>query len=175
MFAFMNKEGNALERDVTVSSVPVSSVEDAGLLVVEDVQQSLLNGMSSPNSIGSGTFLDSPKKAGLEPGSADTTDTVVAVVMGDRPHDFCVMDGFPEVHTFRIGFARHDRADDVRGLLQEGECDVVLVGEDHSLEAVHLLVEELIQARDSNAVTGVGIEKDTLVVQETVFNTEMKL
>jgi hypothetical protein len=41
---------------------------------------------------------------------------------------------------------------------------------------VHLLVEELIQARDSGAAAN-GIEEDVAVAQGTVFNTntEMKL
>jgi 2-hydroxy-3-keto-5-methylthiopentenyl-1-phosphate phosphatase len=180
MFSFLNREGNQLESDVTVGSVSAAPVEEIGIMVMEEMRQSAISDAKSPDRIDS-AFLDSPHKksalaatAPASPGAGPAVDAVVAVVMGDRPHDFFVMDAFPEVHTFRIGFARHGRSDDVQGLLQEGECDVVLVGEEHSLEAVHLLVDELIQARDSGSA-GEGIEEDVTVVRGTALNTEMKL
>ena len=75
------------------------------------------------------------------------TDDVVAIILGDRPGDFNVLNSFPNVRTFRVGFARQLLDNDVDLLLQVGKCDVVFIGEDHGLEAVHSMVEDLIKCR----------------------------
>lgn len=79
--------------------------------------------------------------------NSDSSEVVIAIVLGDRSHDFAVLDAYPEVHTFRIGFARNNRPSDTADLLQAGHCDAVLVGEEHSLYPVHLLLQDLIHCR----------------------------
>lgn len=81
----------------------------------------------------------------------ESSTEVVAIVLGDRPADFSVMDKYPQVTTFRVGFARSHTSRDVQLLLRDGMCDVVFVGEEHGLEAVHRMVDELIQLRNSNS------------------------
>ena len=80
-----------------------------------------------------------------------TTSPVVAIVMGDRPPDFDVLNAFPTIQQFRVGFARTFAETDVQPLLTEGCCDVVLVGHEHGLEALQLLIDDLISLRSQAA------------------------
>ena len=107
--------------------------EEPGLIVIEDET----NGTCATSVATNGNLNED-----------GAHEEVVAIVLGDRPHDFHVLEAYPWVHTFRIGFARSEHSEDVADLMRQGACDAVLVGEEHSLEPVHKLMDELIRARD---------------------------
>ena len=69
----------------------------------------------------------------------------VALVLGDSPGDFTVLQDHPEVTTLKVGFSRdHDAA---ATLMEHAGCHVVFIGESHSWEPVNGLLDLLLDAQ----------------------------
>ncbi len=143
MFAFI-QEGRLFESDITTDEATVSSMLSSNASVTDCVKVVLgesENITPTPSTNCETCMTDAAH-------SSSTPAPVVAIVMGDRPPDFDVLAAFPEVIQFRIGFARTFDAEQVQPLLTQGECDVILVGHEHGLEAVQLLIDELLALRN---------------------------
>eukprot|EP01032_Pedospumella_encystans_P028307 gene28307-31968_t len=147
MFAFI-QEGRLFESDITTDETAVASLLTSNASVTDCVKVVLGENESvtpAPSTNCETCLSDTAASV-----SSANPAPVVAIVMGDRPPDFDVLAAFPEVIQFRIGFARTFEAEHVEPLLRQGECDVVLVGHEHGLEAVQLLIDELLNLRDGN-------------------------
>jgi len=136
MFAFIQDAQN-FESDISVEESATSV-----LLPLTSDEENVAVVSSVSTTPGAEVQLELASK--LQPTAAAP---VVAIVMGDRPPDFDVLNAFPSIHQFRVGFARTFADSDVQPLLTEGCCDVVLVGHEHGLEAVQLLIDELLALR----------------------------
>lgn len=69
----------------------------------------------------------------------------VALLLGDSPGDFTVLQDHPEVLTMKVGFARDEAAAAV--LMEQASCHVVLVGISHSWEPVNRLLDVFLDAQ----------------------------
>lgn len=138
MFDFLHDHSSSVVSASAATTTETDQQEDSDDLVIIESEEPA-GGVTIAGVSDEPTCACTETNAGRE--------EVVAVILGDRAHDFAIMHDHPWVHTLNIGFAL--RAGDVAGRLG-GVCDVVFVGEDHSLEAVHRLVDELIQVRKNN-------------------------
>jgi 2-hydroxy-3-keto-5-methylthiopentenyl-1-phosphate phosphatase len=141
MFEFLHEQRSptSAAHNTIAASILEQQEEDDELVIIEPEQseQDGTRPLQSSHDV-------PPRPPGTDNYGNERKEEVIAIILGDRPHDFCIMDAHPWVHTVRVGFAR---TLEVGELFTHGHCDVVFVGEEHSLEAVHQLVDELIQLR----------------------------
>jgi hypothetical protein len=166
MFAFLREQGDRFEADITVKeendvnrkeqkmeeaatfSSPVLLTTNVAAAVIADGNESADTHEVRAGSPEASTAVTIEEQATVS--SSTTTaayPAAVAIVMGDRPPDFEVLSAFPDVLTFRVGFARGFEPEYVDPLLEAGQCDVVLVGREHGLDAVNLLIQDLLALR----------------------------
>jgi 2-hydroxy-3-keto-5-methylthiopentenyl-1-phosphate phosphatase len=69
----------------------------------------------------------------------------VALLLGDSPGDFTVLQDHPEVLTMKVGFARDEAA--AAALMEQAGCHVVLVGINHSWDPVNRLLDVFLDAQ----------------------------
>lgn len=156
MFAFI-QEGRLFESDITTEEKTISAQLNATASVADCVH-AVLGDSDTPVLAPSTNSLSQTAAAASPPVEPSP---VVAIVMGDRAPDFDVLAAFPEIIQFRIGFARSFDPEHVDPLLLQGNCDVVLVGQEHGLEAVQLLIDDLLQLRDGNKTLSVDCNIET--------------
>lgn len=163
MFAFI-QEGRLFESDITTDETAVSSLLTSNASVTDCVKVVLGENESVTPAPSTPTNCDACLSEAAASVSSANPAPVVAIVMGDRPPDFDVLAAFPEVIQFRIGFARTFDAEQVEPLLTQGECDVVLVGHEHGLESVQLLIDELLTLRDGDGNRSADCEMEKTAI-----------
>lgn len=144
-----------LERNTSSSSSASKSTEhvfrmrsaDNSVFLMEPTDENT----SFSDAVNNCTTIETVAQSNTESAADTLSAPVVAIVMGDRPADFAVLENYPQVVTFRVGFARSRAGRDVELLLKDGGCHVIFVGEEHGLESVHKMVDELIHLRNTAA------------------------
>lgn len=144
-----------MEEDITV--IPHAKGEEPELIIIEPMgegEKYSQNKAISPMDLAPVRPAVSRSDGEKRNEAEEVDEEVLAIILGDRAPDFTIMDAHPWVHTLRVGFARSSVEAEAGDLFTAGKCDVVFVGEEHSLEAVHLLVDELIQLKRARLVRG---------------------